>query len=214
MLLKCRLISPTELASSGYETQESVLLTNSPARDNQLCTSHLIRKLERTKWSRKGSFTSPACQAVLLIFIMHPDHLSVTSQHCIFTHKVKVKSLSRVRLFATPWIVAYQASPSMGLSRQEYWSGLPFPSPGDLTDWPGDHCRQTLLPSEPPGKSHNAMSCCADWMTWHWPQTRIFVLTFTPSQHHTIYLSIFPRGWGLVCLAHSSVSRADTHKSA
>ena len=43
-------------------------------------------------------------------------------------------SLSRVRLFATPWTVAYQASPSMGFSRQEYWSGLPFPSPGDLPD--------------------------------------------------------------------------------
>ena len=42
--------------------------------------------------------------------------------------KVKVKSLSRVQLFATPWIVAYQAPPSMGFSRQEYWSGLPFPS--------------------------------------------------------------------------------------
>ena len=40
--------------------------------------------------------------------------------------KVKVKSLSRVRLFATPWTVAYQAPPSMGFSRQEYWSGLPF----------------------------------------------------------------------------------------
>ena len=45
---------------------------------------------------------------------------------------VKVKSLSRVRLFVTPWTIAYQAPPSMGFSRQEYWSGLPFPSPGDL----------------------------------------------------------------------------------
>ena len=43
--------------------------------------------------------------------------------------KVKVKSLSRVRLLATPWTVAYQAPPSMGFSRQEYWSGLPLPSP-------------------------------------------------------------------------------------
>ena len=42
--------------------------------------------------------------------------------------KVKVKSLSRVRLFATPWIAAYQAPPSMGFSRQEYWSGVPLPS--------------------------------------------------------------------------------------
>ena len=43
--------------------------------------------------------------------------------------KVKVKSLSRVWLLATPWTAAYQAPPSMGLSRQEYWSGVPLPSP-------------------------------------------------------------------------------------
>ena len=48
------------------------------------------------------------------------------------TVKVKVKSLSCVRLFATPWTVVYQAPPSMGFSRQEYWNGLPFPSPGDI----------------------------------------------------------------------------------
>ena len=48
--------------------------------------------------------------------------------------KVKVKSLSRVRLFVTPWTVAYHTPPSMGFSRQEYWSGLPFPSPEDLPD--------------------------------------------------------------------------------
>ena len=46
--------------------------------------------------------------------------------------KVKVKSLSRVWLFVTPWIVAYQASPSPWFSRLKYWSGLPFPSLGDL----------------------------------------------------------------------------------
>ena len=59
-----------------------------------------------------------------------------------------MKSLSRVRLFVTPWTVAYQVPPSMGFSRQEYWSGLPFPSPGDLPDpeiEPGLlHCRQKL----------------------------------------------------------------------
>ena len=43
--------------------------------------------------------------------------------------KVKVKLLSRVWLFATPWTAAYQAPPSMGFSRQEYWSGVPLPSP-------------------------------------------------------------------------------------
>ena len=50
------------------------------------------------------------------------------------SEKVKVKSLSRVRLFATPWTVTRQALLSMGFSRQEYWSGLPFPSPEDLLD--------------------------------------------------------------------------------
>ena len=69
--------------------------------------------------------------------------------------KVKGKSLSRVRLFVTPWTVAYQAPPSMGFSRQECWSGLPFPSPGDLRD-PGVEPRSPALqadalPSEPPG---------------------------------------------------------------
>ena len=42
---------------------------------------------------------------------------------------MKVKSLSRVRLLATPWTAAYQATPSMGFARQEYWSGVPLPSP-------------------------------------------------------------------------------------
>ena len=70
--------------------------------------------------------------------------------------KVKVKLLSRVRLFATPWTVAYQAPTSMGFSRQEYWSGVPFPSPGDLPDpgiEPGCPTFQAdALTSEPPGK--------------------------------------------------------------
>ena len=67
-----------------------------------------------------------------------------------------MKSLSRVRLFATPWTVAYQASPSRGFSRQEYWSGLPFPSPEGLPD-PGIEPRSPALEAdaltyEPPGK--------------------------------------------------------------
>ena len=67
-----------------------------------------------------------------------------------------VKSLSHVRLFATPWTVAYQAPPSMGYFRQEYWSGVPFPSPGDLPD-PGIEPRAPTvqvdaLTSEPPRK--------------------------------------------------------------
>ena len=62
----------------------------------------------------------------------------------IFLQREKVKSLSRVRLFATPWTVAHQAPPSMGFSRQEYWSGLPFPSPGDLPN-PGIEPRSPAL---------------------------------------------------------------------
>ena len=58
--------------------------------------------------------------------------------------KSKVKSLSHVPLFATPWTVAYQAPLSMGFSRQEYWIGLPFPSPGDLPD-PGIEPRSSTL---------------------------------------------------------------------
>ena len=66
----------------------------------------------------------------------------------------KAKSLSRSWLFVTSWTVAYQAPQSMEFSRQEYWSGLPFPSPGDLTDpgiKPGSPTLQAdALPSEPP----------------------------------------------------------------
>ena len=75
--------------------------------------------------------------------------------------KVKVKLLSCVQLSATPWTVAYQASLSMGFSRQEYWSGLPFPSPGDLPDLgikPRSPALEAdALTSEPPGKPENQL---------------------------------------------------------
>ena len=66
-----------------------------------------------------------------------------------------MKPLSRVRLFVTPWTVAYQAPLFMGFSRQEYWSGLPFPSPGDRPDpgiEPGSPALEAdSLTSEPQG---------------------------------------------------------------
>ena len=84
--------------------------------------------------------------------------LSFRSSHrkVCCAEKPKGKSLSRVRLFATPWTEAYQAPLSMGFSRQEYQSGLPVPSPGDLPD-PGIKAgsptlQADALPSEPPGK--------------------------------------------------------------
>ena len=73
-----------------------------------------------------------------------------------FGEKVKVKLLSCVQLFATPWTVAYQAPQSMEFSRKKYWSELPFPSPGDFPNpgiKPGSPALQAdALPSELLGK--------------------------------------------------------------
>ena len=82
--------------------------------------------------------------------------------------KVKVKLLSRARLFVTQWTVAYQATWSMGFSGQEYWSVLPFPSPRDLPNIGIEPMSSALqieaLPSGPLGKSRipkrgNAKEC-------------------------------------------------------
>ena len=86
---------------------------------------------------------------------LDPSGSGTNSSHRLWS-LVPVKLLSRVQLFVTPWTAAYQAPPSMEFSRQEYWSGLPFPSPGDLPD-PGITPRSPTLqagalPSELPGK--------------------------------------------------------------
>ena len=91
---------------------------------------------------------------------------------------MKVKSLSRDRLFVTPWTVAYQAPLSRGFSRQEYWSGLPFPSPGDLPN-PGIESGSSVLqadtlPSEPPGKSKKEP-------TIFFEELRVIVRALTPN---------------------------------
>ena len=75
----------------------------------------------------------------------------------------EVNSFSCVQLFETPWTVAFQALPPMGFSRQEYWSGLPFPSPENLPD-PGIEPRSPALRadallSEPQGES-------GEWRSW------------------------------------------------
>ena len=93
------------------------------------------------------------------------NHIDEMAEKMAYLHPVstgsevkwsEVNLLSCVQLFATPWTVAHQAPPSMGFSRQESWSGLPFPSPGDLPD-PGIEPRSPALEadaltSEPPGK--------------------------------------------------------------
>ena len=92
---------------------------------------------------------------------------------------MKVKLLSRVRLFATPRTVAYQAPQSMEFSRKEYWSGLPFPFQRDLPNpgiKPGSPALQAdALPSEPPGKplgsswirAQTRVSCIGRWILIH-----------------------------------------------
>ena len=84
-----------------------------------------------------------------------PNHWSTRKK----VKEKKVKLLSHVPLFATPWTVAHQAPLSMGFSRQEYWSGLPFPSPGDLPNTgiePGSPEMQAdSLPSKPLGEVLN-----------------------------------------------------------
>ena len=99
---------------------------------------------------------------------------------------MKVKSLSRVWLFATPWTVAHQAPPSMGFSRQEYWSGVPFPSLGELPD-PGIEPRSPALQadaltSEPPGKPSLA------WIS-HPPSCSIPVHNRVPHPYHSQVMS-------------------------
>ena len=82
--------------------------------------------------------------------------------------------LNRVHLFVTPWTVAYQAPLSMGFSRQQYWSGLPFPSPGDLPNpgiEPGSPALQTdALLSEPPGKHMPILSLLIPGKLKHFPK--------------------------------------------
>ena len=110
-------------------------------------------------------FFSPFCSLISEIVMnrgawlaaLHRVAKSLGHNLATTTKRQKAKhSLSRVWLFATPWTVAYQAPPSMGSSRQEYWSGLPFSSPGDLTN-PGIELgspalQADALPSEVPGK--------------------------------------------------------------
>ena len=72
------------------------------------------------------SVSSQLIYLVTIVLITYIFYLQVS------TSRLKVKSLSRVQLFVTLWSIAHQAPLSMGFSRQEYWSGLPFPSPGDL----------------------------------------------------------------------------------
>ena len=103
-----------------------------------------------------------------------------------------LKSLSHVWLFAIPWTVAHQAPTSMGFSRQEYWSGLPFPSPGDLPK-PGIEPRSPTLQadaltSEPPGKPKTPIN------RWK-PPTKSFFCFHMEGNFWIIHLTVYKWAW-------------------
>ena len=114
-------------ATRHQETEESPILSASKALP--LCTPESPSEFLH--------FHSPLIPITVPPVVSHrlSTHLNINfifqKTQCPWT---KVKLLGHIWLFATPWTTAYHAPPSMGFSRQEYWSGLPFPSPEELPD--------------------------------------------------------------------------------
>ena len=115
----------------------------------------------------KGSFLSISCSSRIFFFFLVTVHKAerVHTQTDTHTHTHTQKSLSRVQLFMTPWIVAHQAPRSMGFSRHEYWSGLPFPSPRKGTSginyWAPAACQAVSL------WGWGALTCASSW-NFYW----------------------------------------------
>ena len=106
----------------------------------------------------------------------------------VWKWKVKVKLLSCVRLLATPWTAAYQAPPSVGFSRQEYWSGVPFPSPPQCL-----HIFPSLSLSASPSPSLPAFFFCSALPgTWR---------SGNPSRNNRTVIALLARcsGWNIGC---------------
>ena len=141
-------LSPS-LSTQDRQTSESKLSVILPSLGNPWSLISTLQ-VEESTLSRMRVFPRKRVS-----FISQASNL-LTRTRPLLRMKVKVKLLSGVRLFATPWTVAYQASSSMGFSSQEYQSGLLFPSPGDLPNTgiePRSPALQAeALPSEPPGK--------------------------------------------------------------
>ena len=134
-----------------------------------------------------------------------------------FQQAGKVKSFSRVQLFATSWTVAHQALPSMEFSRQEYWSGLPFPSPEDLPD-PGIESRSPSLqadasPSEPLGKPMGSLLVPCPQNRDTCPRTEMSScipcrLTLAPEATHLAWACLLHPLQALACLGSVSATPA------
>ena len=138
-----------------FETSLPSLSASHPSR---LIQSPCLSFLSHTANSHWLSFT----YAYISFHVILSIHLTLSSplpmSISLFFMSPLVKSVSCILLFATLWTVAHQAPLSIGFSRQEYWSGLPLPSPGDLPNpgiEPGSPTLQAdVLASEPLGKPH------------------------------------------------------------
>ena len=111
-----------------------------------------FRPRDQTQSLASPFFTTTPCRKPLIIYSKRPNALLLNLSYEFQSHSLSLLVSSTV----TQWTVAYQAPLSMGFSRQENWSGLPFPSPGDLPN-PGIETRSPslqadALPSEPPWK--------------------------------------------------------------
>ena len=126
------------------------------------CSLKAILNIDSTLKIKDITFLTKVClvKAMVFLVVMHGyESWTVRKAECrridAFELSLSLYSLSHVWLFATPCPRPYQVPPSMGFSRQEYWSGLPFPSPEDLPNRgikPGSPTLQAdTLPSEPPG---------------------------------------------------------------
>ena len=119
--------------------------------------------------------------------------------------KVKVKSLSRVRLFVTPWTAAYQAPLSMGFSRQEYWSGVPSPSPSPML--PRCKWYHKMLPSSPSLNPNWILTVSQSFFLWvDLVQTKEDICKFQ-SNHYVISTSFLVRGGNFFSLGRKKHNR-------
>ena len=124
------------------------------------CKKILKSKTNKKTNKKQVSYRTPSQEMIFLLW--HPRKSTQRKWQNSYLKKVKVKSLSRVLLFATPWTVAYQFPLSVGFCRQEYWSGLPCLSPGDLPN-PGTEPMSFTSPALAGGfftTSTTWESCC------------------------------------------------------
>ena len=123
------------------------------------------------------------------------------------------KLLSRVRLFATPWTVACQAPLSMGFSKQESWSGLPFPPPGHLphlgVDPPSPALAGGFFSTAPPGKSLGSPPPCL----LNVPNRKHFGGPYRPCIQSVESMPVLPVLWEPLCLPQIHACAAWTGRS-